>query len=67
LVAAFMAASLSRADTGEPSYAVGFAPRTVILEKSHAGAKIAISSVGNPNVVRSEKDFETIIIAQRQK
>jgi hypothetical protein len=33
----------------------------------HAGAKIAIGSVGNPNVVRSEKDFETIIIAQRQK
>jgi hypothetical protein len=25
---------------------------------------IAISSVGNPNMVRDEKDFEAIIIAQ---
>jgi hypothetical protein len=29
--------------------------------------KIAISLVGNPNMVRDEKDFEIIIIAQGQK
>jgi hypothetical protein len=32
-----------------------------------ADAKITISSVGNPNMVRNEKDFEMIIIAQGQK
>jgi hypothetical protein len=31
------------------------------------GAKMAISSVVNPNMVRSEGDFEMIIIAQGQK
>jgi hypothetical protein len=29
--------------------------------------KIAISSVKNPNMVRNERDFEMIIIAQGQK
>src|ERR1700675_3693204 len=44
------------------------APASSNHRKSHAaGPKRAIASVGNPNMVRNEKDFEMIVIAQGQK
>src|SRR6202162_3564912 len=35
--------------------------------RAAAGPKRTIASVGNPNMVRNEKDFEMIVIAQGQK
>jgi hypothetical protein len=35
--------------------------------RKSADAKMAISVVGDPNLVRNEKDFEVVIVAQGQK